>query len=74
MSGSATSGASAALSTGVLDLQALEKKAILQALQKFNNNRSAAAEALGISRRTLQRKLKEYQIAGQDTQDEEHPG
>jgi DNA-binding NtrC family response regulator len=49
-----------------LDLQELERQAILRALECFGGNRSAAADALGISRRTLQRKLKEYRIADHD--------
>jgi hypothetical protein len=46
------------------DLDQLEKRAILQALEKSNNNQGKAAEALGISRRTLIRKLKTYREAG----------
>ena len=37
-----------------------EKTMILRALKQNNNNRTKAAEALGISRRTLHRKLKQY--------------
>ena len=44
-----------ALSTMTLD--DLEAKAIAAALGRFNNNRTRAARALGISVRTLQRKL-----------------
>ena len=40
-----------------LNLQYLEQQAILLALQRTSGNRSAAAELLGINRRTLQRKL-----------------
>lgn len=39
-----------------------EKDMIFKSLQKHNNNRSAAAKELGISERTLYRKLKEYNI------------
>ena len=35
---------------------------ILQTLERFSGNHSAAAEALGIGRTTLWRKLKEYGI------------
>ena len=49
----------------LLDLQQIERLTIEQALRQFDGNRSAAAGALGISRRTLQRKLKEYQMANQ---------
>ncbi|GAA5494100.1 DNA-binding transcriptional response regulator, NtrC family, contains REC, AAA-type ATPase, and a Fis-type DNA-binding domains [Rubritalea squalenifaciens DSM 18772] len=43
------------------NLHALEKITIRKALQYTNDNRTAAAELLGISRRTLQRKLKEIE-------------
>lgn len=41
-------------------MQEAERVMIQAALKKFDNNRTKAAEQLGISRRTLQRKLKEY--------------
>ncbi len=41
------------------NLSALEKATIMSALLHTDNNRTAAAELLGISRRTLQRKIKE---------------
>jgi len=40
-----------------MTLEDLENRAIAAALQRFNNNRTRAARALGISVRTLQRKL-----------------
>jgi DNA-binding NtrC family response regulator len=40
-----------------MTLNELEERAIAAALQRFNNNRTRAARALGISVRTLQRKL-----------------
>jgi transcriptional regulator with PAS, ATPase and Fis domain len=46
------------------DLDQVEKRAILQALEKSGGNQGRAAEALGISRRTLIRKLKVYREAG----------
>ncbi len=46
------------------DLDQVEKRAILQALEKSGGNQGKAAEALGISRRTLIRKLKAYREAG----------
>ncbi len=45
-------------------MQEAERVMIEAALKKFDNNRTKAAEQLGISRRTLQRKLKEYGCAG----------
>jgi DNA-binding NtrC family response regulator len=43
-------------------LAAAERDLILQTLERFGRNHSAAAEALGIGRTTLWRKLKEYEI------------
>lgn len=48
------------------DLDQVEKRAILQALEKAGGNQGRAAEALGISRRTLIRKLKAYREASQE--------
>lgn len=53
----------ASLSTQTdLNLEKMEKLFIEQALRVCNGNRTEAALKLGISRRTLHRKLKEYQI------------
>ncbi|MCU1332700.1 MAG: hypothetical protein JWM08_1692 [Candidatus Angelobacter sp.] len=46
------------------DLDQVEKRAILHALENNGGNQGKAAEALGISRRTLIRKLKVYREAG----------
>jgi DNA-binding NtrC family response regulator len=46
------------------DLDQVEKRAILHALEDSGGNQGKAAEALGISRRTLIRKLKIYREAG----------
>lgn len=43
-------------------LEELERSAVEQALAQFNGNRTRAAESLGISVRTLQRKLKSWGI------------
>lgn len=43
-----------------LQLSRLEKSVILQTLKRTEGNRTKAAEALGISVRTLQRRLKEW--------------
>ena len=42
----------------------IERRAILGALDRTGGNRTQAAELLGIGLRTLQRKLKEYKLAG----------
>jgi len=46
--------------TGDLRLDGLEKEAILEALRKTSGHHQQAADLLGISRRTLSRKLKLY--------------
>src|SRR5213596_3614927 len=46
-----------------LDLHETEKKLILQALAATNGNVTAAAKKLGISRRTLHRKINEMNVA-----------
>lgn len=46
------------------DLDQVERQAIFQALEKSNGNQGRAADALGISRRTLLRKLKTYRLLG----------
>ena len=45
---------------GVKTLQKIEREAILEALDGFGGARGKTAKALGISVRTLQRKIKEY--------------
>ena len=45
-----------------LSLEKREKELIIKALQKNNNKRKYAAQNLGISERTLYRKIKQYQI------------
>jgi len=45
---------------GDMNLADLEKEAIMRTLQHFNNNRRAAARSLGMSERTLYRKIKDY--------------
>jgi two-component system, NtrC family, response regulator HydG len=42
------------------DLATLERSAIVEALRRFDGNRTRAAEALGISVRTLQRRLRDW--------------
>jgi transcriptional regulator with PAS, ATPase and Fis domain len=45
-----------------LSLEKKEKEMILRALRKHNNKRKYAANDLGISERTLYRKIKQYDI------------
>src|SRR5690606_24379309 len=45
---------------GVLDLRALERGAIVRALERMQGNRTHASRALGISVRTLRNKIREY--------------
>ncbi len=47
----------------VRPMREIEKQAIIAALDKFDGNRTKAADALGIGRRTLQNKLKSYGMA-----------
>ena len=51
----------ASLPVGNLD--SMEEQMILKALERTGGHRTLAAEQLGISRRTLSRKLKEYSIS-----------
>jgi len=44
-------------------LEEKEKEMIVKALEKFNGKRKSAAQELGISERTLYRKIKEYNIS-----------
>lgn len=56
-------GASAPPPGGDLDLTRMEQAYIQEALRRTKGNRTEAAQLLGISRRTLQRKLKELGVA-----------
>ncbi len=51
-------------SESVSTISEMEKRMILHALKVHDNNRTRAAEALGISIRTLRNKLREYREAG----------
>ncbi|MBN2684687.1 MAG: sigma-54-dependent Fis family transcriptional regulator [Pontiellaceae bacterium] len=46
-----------------LTVDEMEKRMIIQTLEKTNGNRTRAAEKLGISRRTLHRKLNQYGLS-----------
>jgi len=52
------------LTTGRLTVKEAEKQLIIHALQETGGNRTMAASKLGISRRTLHRKLHEFQLEG----------
>jgi DNA-binding NtrC family response regulator len=54
------------LETEGLTMEEIERRAILNALEGTGGNRTRAASILGIGLRTLQRKLKEYRLAGKD--------
>lgn len=45
-----------------MSIQEKEKELIKKSLHKYNNNRKHAATSLGISERTLYRKIKEYEV------------
>jgi two-component system response regulator HydG len=47
-----------------LTVEQAEKQVILQALKDASGNRTEAAKRLGISRRTLHRKLHTYHLEG----------
>jgi transcriptional regulator with PAS, ATPase and Fis domain len=49
-------------SISIKKLSQLEKEAITNALDLTNNNKTTAANKLGISRDTLHRKIKKYQL------------
>ncbi|MFH0879819.1 MAG: sigma-54 dependent transcriptional regulator [Lentisphaerota bacterium] len=45
-----------------MTLAEMEKEILTQLLKKYEGNRSLTADKLGISRRTIQRKIKDYQL------------
>ncbi|MFM8360728.1 MAG: helix-turn-helix domain-containing protein, partial [Verrucomicrobiota bacterium] len=53
-----------AIEGGRLTLKEAEKQLLLHALQECGGNRTEAARKLGISRRTLHRKLHEFHLEG----------
>lgn len=54
--------------SGDLRLEEMERQMILAALKRYDNNRRVAADALGVSERTLYRKLKDYLIGVEERQ------
>ena len=57
-----------------LDLHATERRLIMQALAATNGNITAAAKKLGISRRTLHRKINEMNAEKSETQNSKSEG
>ena len=49
-------------STEILSLEEVEKQALIHALQVTDHNITKAAQALGINRVTIHRKLKKYNL------------
>ena len=45
-----------------LSIEAMEKELIIKALKKYNGRRKEAAKELGLSERTLYRKIKQYDL------------
>ena len=52
----------ASVSTEILSLEEIEKQALVHALEVTNNNITKAAQALGINRVTIHRKLRKYNL------------
>ncbi len=72
MGGDKTAGALARSPMGFdLNLEKMERQFIREALDRSGNNRTEAAELLGLSRRTLQRKLKEMDMVRKKRKSEE---
>ena len=53
-------------STEILSLEEIEKQALVHALEVTDNNITKAAQALGINRVTIYRKLKKYNLLGRE--------
>ena len=47
---------------GTISMQDMEKELIISTLEKYRGNRRMTSKAIGISERTLYRKIKEYEI------------
>ena len=47
---------------GEILMKDLEKEAIIRTLRFFNNNRRKTARSLGVSERTLYRKIEDYKL------------
>jgi DNA-binding NtrC family response regulator len=53
-----------AIASGRLTVKEAEKQLLIHALKECNGNRTEAAKKIGVSRRTLHRKLHEFQLEG----------
>jgi DNA-binding NtrC family response regulator len=62
--GAAASASPAALTEGPTDLQSLERRHILTVLESVGGDKSQAARLLGVSRRTLERRVAEWGHGG----------
>ena len=56
----------ASTSTEILSLEEIEKQALVHALEVTDNNITKAAQALGINRVTIHRKLKKYNLLNKE--------
>jgi two-component system response regulator HydG len=54
---------------GVTPLEEVEKATILKTMEASGGNKSEAARRLGITRKTLHKKLKAYENRGQRAED-----
>jgi two-component system response regulator HydG len=55
--------------TGNAPLEEVEKATILKTMEAAGGNKSEAARRLGITRKTLHKKLKAYEDRGQKSED-----
>ena len=54
--------AASSIASETLSIEAKEKELVITALEQFKHNRKQAAKELGISERTLYRKIKQYNL------------
>jgi ActR/RegA family two-component response regulator len=62
--GATASASPAGLTEGPTDLQSLERRHILTVLESVGGDKSQAARLLGVSRRTLERRVAEWGHGG----------
>jgi hypothetical protein len=56
----------------LVPLEEIERRYILRVLETVRGNRTAAAHALGLDRKTLYRKLKSYGVGDERNADQSH--